>query len=206
MNGRLGWIALAVSGLAHVALLAWNPEFASRESAPSLVRPAPPVVVKAASPRNLEPQPAAPSEGRPMASEPVVPALSPTPSLARAPARVTSTDVLDEIALREIDLPRVAPEGRTTLPVLIHGPDPPYPLEARRKRIEGTVLIAVLVDERGDVADCRIALSSGYGPFDAAAMETARARWRFRPATQGREDVPRWVRIPVRFHLRAPTR
>ncbi|MBW3660677.1 MAG: energy transducer TonB [Gemmatimonadetes bacterium] len=47
--------------------------------------------------------------------------------------------------------------------------------------------------------------SSGFGPFDAAALETARTEWRFRPATDGREAVARWVRVPVRFHLRPST-
>lgn len=205
-QGRLGWIALTVSALAHVALLGWNPEIGSPAAYRTLARPSPRILVEAASPRSPEPPRVPSPERRPVASDPAVPSPVRTTPFARITVRVAALDLLHEVAPQEFDLPSVGPVVETTLPDLVHGPDPPYPREARRRRIEGTVVLAVLVDERGNVADCRIARSSGYEPFDEVARETALAEWRFRPATDGLGAVARWVRVPVRFHLHAPVR
>ena len=79
-------------------------------------------------------------------------------------------------------------------------PKPNYPESARRKGREGTVLLRVLVDDKGRAKSVEINKSSGDDMLDRAARE-AIERWRFIPARYGEEAVESWIRIPVDFRL-----
>lgn len=87
------------------------------------------------------------------------------------------------------------------VPLYRENPPPPYPLTARRRGQEGTVLIEVLVDRAGRVKDFGIRSTSGYPLLDKAAMKAV-SRWRFEPGKRGHEPVEMWVTVPVRFHLK----
>ena len=80
-------------------------------------------------------------------------------------------------------------------------PPPPYPLEAIRSSLTGTVLLRVLVDVDGKPIDVRIERSSGHRVLDAAARKQVLAKWRFRPAMQDGRTVQAIGLIPVDFHL-----
>lgn len=77
---------------------------------------------------------------------------------------------------------------------------PAYPWRARARGEQGTVLLAVHVNERGRVGDARVAKSSGSPALDEAAL-TAVKRWTFQPARRGGEPVASWVQVPLRFQL-----
>jgi protein TonB len=62
------------------------------------------------------------------------------------------------------------------------------------------VLIEVLVDRQGRVADLRLSDSSGYTVLDQAALLSVKT-WLFDPGTRGGETVEMWVKVPVRFRL-----
>jgi protein TonB len=79
-------------------------------------------------------------------------------------------------------------------------PKPNYPENARRKGREGTVLLRVLVDDKGHAKSVEINKSSGDDTLDRAARE-AIERWRFIPAHYGEKAVESWIRIPVDFRL-----
>ncbi len=79
-------------------------------------------------------------------------------------------------------------------------PLPRYPPAARRRGIEGTVMLEVLVSPAGLPDRVEILRSSGSGLLDEAAVEAVR-RWRFRPARRGREAVEGRVSVPVTFRL-----
>lgn len=79
-------------------------------------------------------------------------------------------------------------------------PPPSYPLAARQRQDEGTVLLDVLVDEKGRVGELRIATSSGHPLLDRAALKGVR-RWRFEPGRRDQEKIPMWVQVPIRFTL-----
>jgi protein TonB len=66
------------------------------------------------------------------------------------------------------------------VPIVVAGqnPAPDYPEAARRRRVEGTVLVRIEVDAAGAAAACTIAVGSGSALLDAAALAAAR-RWRF---------------------------
>ncbi len=77
---------------------------------------------------------------------------------------------------------------------------PRYPEEARRRGVEGTVLLKVRVTERGGIEVVQVEHSAGHAALDQAAMEAIQ-RWQFSPARQGNRPVATWVLIPVTFKL-----
>jgi protein TonB len=78
---------------------------------------------------------------------------------------------------------------------------PHYPYSARRRGIEGTVMLKVLVTAQGLVEVVQVERSAGHADLDQSAMEAVR-RWRFQPARRrGGEPVAMWVLIPVQYKL-----
>jgi periplasmic protein TonB len=78
---------------------------------------------------------------------------------------------------------------------------PPYPVDAIRNSLTGTVMLRVLVDVDGKPIDVWIERSSGHRVLDAAARKHVLAKWRFRPAMQDGRTVQAMGLIPVDFHL-----
>lgn len=84
---------------------------------------------------------------------------------------------------------------------MISATPPRYPMEARRKREQGIVVLLVLLGLDGSVADISISKSSGFDSLDKAALHAVR-RWRWSP-TQ-RNGAPVMVRglVEIPFVLR----
>lgn len=80
-------------------------------------------------------------------------------------------------------------------------PAPPYPIEAIRKALTGTVTLRVLVDVDGSPIDVQVERSSGHRVLDAAAKKQVLAKWRFRPAVQDGQAVQAIGMVPVVFNL-----
>ena len=103
--------------------------------------------------------------------------------------------------------PLRSPSGRApvqitaavTRPVPIKSPKPQHSAEAMRARIEGTVTLEVLVDERGLVADARVLKSIPL--LDQSALEAAR-QWEFKPAMLNGEPVPVLIQLELNFTLK----
>src|SRR5262249_11052391 len=93
----------------------------------------------------------------------------------------------------KIDLPRFDV-------AYLQNPPPAYPTIARRMRLEGTVVLRVLVDAVGHAEELRVGKTSGAAILDEAALGAVRD-WRFVPARQGPEAIAHWVDVPVRFRL-----
>jgi TonB family protein len=77
---------------------------------------------------------------------------------------------------------------------------PSYPVEAYRRRWQGTVLLRVVIGEGGKVTQVSVVESSGYPVLDAAAS-SAVSTWRARPRGDGFVPVGWAFRLPVRFRL-----
>lgn len=77
-------------------------------------------------------------------------------------------------------------------------PPPQYPPMARRRGLEGIVLLEVLVDISGGVANLKIFTSSGHHVLDRAALKAVRL-WRFTPGAIAGKRHEMWVKVPVRF-------
>ena len=52
----------------------------------------------------------------------------------------------------------------------------PYPPDAKRAGIEGTVVLQVKIDEKGNVIDVKVLSGPGYGLNEAAAAAVRRSR------------------------------
>jgi TonB family protein len=78
----------------------------------------------------------------------------------------------------------------------------PYPPDLYSRRLEGEVMLYLVVDSIGLVVpdSTRIEKSSGQAAFDAAALEAAPGL-RFTPAHRGAAAVSAPIRVPVRFAL-----
>jgi TonB family protein len=73
-----------------------------------------------------------------------------------------------------------------------------YPAELRDADIGGTVLLHVLIDDKGTVRETRVMQGSGQETLDEAAQEVMSVA-RFSPALLDEAPVPVWVQLPVSF-------
>ena len=74
-----------------------------------------------------------------------------------------------------------------------------YPEEARRRGIQGRVILDFIVDTEGQTQDVRI-LKSLHPSCDSSAV-AALMRTRFVPGKRNGEPIPVRMRLPVRFQL-----
>lgn len=78
--------------------------------------------------------------------------------------------------------------------------EPTYSFGARRRRIEGFVVLEVAIDERGTPTSVRV--QQPLDPeLDQAAVEAVR-KWRFRPATLGGRPKASVHLVRIHFRLR----
>lgn len=82
----------------------------------------------------------------------------------------------------------------------LSNPPPAYPLAARRRGVEGTVLVRAEVAAGGECLRAELKKSSGAEVLDQAALEAVK-KWRFVPAKRGSQAVVAWVEVPITFKL-----
>jgi protein TonB len=82
-------------------------------------------------------------------------------------------------------------------PRLLTQPNPGYPELAQHLRLEGTVLVKVLVDKQGHPRHAMV-IKSDSEVFNETARRAAMEA-RFRPAVMNSGPVECWVLIPYRF-------
>ena len=85
-------------------------------------------------------------------------------------------------------------------PTLVREVRPLYTDEARRQRIEGDVILEIVVRNDGSVGSIRVRRSLGGG-LDQRAIEAVR-QWRFNPARRHGTPVDVAVEVAVEFKLR----
>ncbi len=78
----------------------------------------------------------------------------------------------------------------------VYTPAPAYPSEARRRNIEGTVLVELAIAADGTCAVRRIVESSGFSPLDDAVEKTV-SHWKYRSAEA--DGRPEQMTKRVRF-------
>ena len=135
-------------------------------------------------------------EGEPQAAQGhAMPAERPIAAAgATAPERAPPTQIAHAS-------PRTTSTAHTDVAYLFN-PKPDYPPAARRRGLEGTVLVRVLVNTEGVPDQTRVIGPSGIDDLDQAAV-VAVQRWRFAPAREGSTAIAHWVDIPIRFKLTA---
>ncbi len=84
-------------------------------------------------------------------------------------------------------------------PEIVSRVNPAYPRMAQQKKVEGTVIISILISENGDVADARVLREAGGSSgLNEAAMAAVR-KWKFRPAVKEGKRVKVWMTYPIVF-------
>jgi TonB family protein len=125
-----------------------------------------------------------------------------TPPVALAVAlglSVVLASTTSREARADTDAGAAPPPAELTPPSLkVHG-EAPYPARARADRVEGTVGLALDIDETGKVGSVRVTSPAGHG-FDEAALATVRD-FLFEPARRGATPIPSTVQFAYEFHL-----
>ncbi|MGH9527368.1 MAG: energy transducer TonB [Terriglobales bacterium] len=91
------------------------------------------------------------------------------------------------------------PGGRVDRPTLISSPHPRYTTAARNARVQGTVVLSLIIGTDGRGHDIEVVQPLGLG-LDYRAVQAVR-RWRFRPATMGGQPVRVRANVRVNFSL-----
>ncbi len=82
----------------------------------------------------------------------------------------------------------------------LNNPAPYYPQSAKRKGIQGKVLLNVVVKTDGSAASVQISRSSGSNELDEAALDAVK-QWKFIPAKSKGQFVQASVIVPVEFKI-----
>jgi TonB family protein len=95
----------------------------------------------------------------------------------------------------------IYPAGKmgATVPEMIYNPEPSFSEEARKAKVQGIVLLLLVVGKDGRPSNIRVGQSLGMG-LDEQAI-AAVTRWRFRPATRNGQPVATQIAVEVDFHL-----
>jgi len=95
--------------------------------------------------------------------------------------------------------PRVSPTAGIPEPRKVHDARPSYPEAARRERVQGVVVLELIVDEEGRVAEVDVLRGQPMGLTEAAVE--AVSQWRYEPVILDGQPVPVTLVVTVNFRL-----
>ncbi len=87
----------------------------------------------------------------------------------------------------------------SSAPMVISKAEPQYSPEALQARLQGSVMVRLMVDEEGVPRDMHVVRGLGMG-LDEKALEAVSA-WRFRPGTRGGKPVAAPTQVVVNFRI-----
>lgn len=142
----------------------------------------------------------------PVQQQPAAPAKSQAESVA-VMAETGNEQVVESVIAENIGPATDLGTATSTAPTAVQleylsAPPPKYPRGALSRRIEGTVLLQVLVGVNGRPLDVTVSQSSGNRELDEAARSQILKRWSFRPAMQNGQAVQALGMVPIAFTLR----
>lgn len=82
----------------------------------------------------------------------------------------------------------------------LNNPAPYYPSAAKKRGVQGKVLLSVVVKADGTPLSVDVSRSSGSSTLDVAALEAVK-QWRFVPAKKSGQPVQAEVVVPVEFKI-----
>lgn len=157
----------------------------------------------------IPPPPTPPAPVPPKEIVQVVPKPRTQPVVPPLPAPTATVEETQGIALpaAEPAPPQLAPSIDTSTPLAgaqlqyRSAPPPTYPIQSLRNHEQGTVLLRVEVDTRGQPVAVSVERSSGSRNLDQAARQQVLKHWRFEPAQRDGVAVPAIGMVPVQFSL-----
>lgn len=166
---------------------------------------------------NLSPPPPPPAAESPP-PPPSAPQVVAPPPIVRTPAPVPTVQTTPEPAPVSVPAPTmavtpgpVAPTAAPAPPSIVQGGDlsaqmvagkpPRYPIESRRKREQGTVLLTLTLGLDGAVETVAVSQSSGFARLDAAARDAVKG-WRWKPMIRDGQPVRVRGVVEIPFILR----
>jgi protein TonB len=141
----------------------------------------------------------------------------PPPARPKIPIEAEDEDIPEDLTIEEEmfefdqqteELPPPPPEEEEPIvpfyalsdkPVEIKRVNPVYPELAKKAGIEGTVVVKVLVNTKGDVE--KVEVLKSHPLLDEAAIDAAK-QFKFKPGKQRDKFVKVWVSIPFNFKLK----
>jgi TonB family protein len=85
-----------------------------------------------------------------------------------------------------------------TPPRLREVASPEYTAEAKKRNIQGTVTLDIVVDKKGDVVAAKVTKGLGYGLDENAVI--AVKEWKYKPAEKDGEPVTVKMEVTVDFY------
>ncbi|MDH5392499.1 MAG: TonB family protein [Gammaproteobacteria bacterium] len=137
-----------------------------------------------------EPKPVVAAKKVKIPAPPEKPAVSEAEEMAVAVEH--SADARQQIS--PIVAPRVDATRRSN-------PAPVYPRSALRRQQQGKVILEVLIQTDGAVAEVRLKQSSGFKRLDRSAIKAVK-RWRYIAAQQSGKAIEYWYQQAIVFSLR----
>lgn len=226
-NALLAWCCVG-SIAAHLLLLQVLPGWRQAKETPpqpltvELRQPPPPQIVPP-KPLPVEVRPQPRERPKPVPLKPEPPVLPPReerpPETPRAPVLTAPPEAPPAAATFAVPAPEPKPAPPPEPPprpqpppapvtvtaprsdaAYLNNPKPVYPLAARRRGDQGTVLVRVLVTAEGTAASVSLEKSSGVPALDESALSAVKS-WRFVPARQGTQAIEAPYVVPVVFKL-----
>jgi TonB family protein len=112
---------------------------------------------------------------------------------------ITGSPILETITDPETGetVPRASEAQRLT-PSAVRRVTPQYPPDLKEYAISGSIVLRVIIDERGKTRVVEIVTPVGFG-LDQAAIDAVH-QWEYRPAQQNGQPVKVYVRVQINFN------
>lgn len=126
-----------------------------------------------------------------------------TTAVERLAPRPSPLPVTTELAAKPTQPSPPAPSyvPPTARAAYLQNPKPFYPTQARKRGMEGLVVLAVKVGVNGSAKSVSVKRSSGFPLLDRAARKSV-SKWRFVPAKRNGRAVAAMVEVPIRYRLK----
>ncbi|HEY8585598.1 MAG TPA: TonB family protein [Rhodanobacter sp.] len=205
-TARIAALSAAMAVNLAILLIASRPLAQTLFSTAESVSPVPSIHLIERKP-DLPPPP--PIEMAPL-PPPTAPVVHQTAVPITPPVAAPSTE--GNVAVPPMAAPSLLPASRAPGPAVPSAPVEAslayraaplrFPTRALQQRMQGTVVLRVLVGETGKPLQVTVEHGSGYVLLDRSAVEQVLAGWQFQPAIVDGQAVQAWAKVPVTFSLR----
>src|SRR6185369_3341236 len=110
-----------------------------------------------------------------METPPTEPTIAPPDIVIQTPSQAPAVQTAPQQPIAQPVSAAATSVGRTHT-------TPPYPEQARREGIQGTVRLHIYITAQGDVSNATVVSSSGNAELDSNAVSWVIRHWKYKPA------------------------